>query len=131
MRRSRPKPARRPVTVSTTVLALLCAVAVAVGHAHDVVPVPVAKRISPASIVLLDPSGNPIPGGMGTDTKARVGDVLTFVTELTPVANNATQGGGGYLTEYVPPNTQVVGARLLDEDGKVVPPRRGGLYDYG
>src|SRR5689334_9297454 len=100
-------------------------------HAHSVAQVQTAKRISQATVVQLDPQGNPKPGGMGTDTKAQVGDVLTFIIQFTPVPNNATRGAGGYITEYVPANTEVVGARIIDKNGNTVAPKRGALMDDG
>lgn len=100
-------------------------------RAHSVAQVQTAKRIAAATIVALDPQGNPTPGGMGTDTKAKVGDVLTFIIRFTPVPNNATRGAGGYITEYVPANTEVVGARFIDADGNTVYPHRGPHMDDG
>lgn len=99
--------------------------------AHSVAQVQTAKRISQATVVALDPQGNPTPGGMGTDTKAKVGDVLTFILQFTPVPNNASRGAGGYITEYVPANTEVVGARIIDRNGKTVAPKRGPQMDDG
>ncbi len=99
--------------------------------AHSVAQVQTAKRISQATVVALDPQGNPTPGGMGTDTKAKVGDVLTYIIQFTPVPNNASRGAGGYITEYVPPNTEVVGARIVDKNGKTIAPKRGPQMDDG
>ena len=50
-------------------------------RAHSVAQVQTAKRISQATVVALDPQGNPTPGGMGTDTKAKVGDVLWMAVQ--------------------------------------------------
>lgn len=99
--------------------------------AHSVGQVQTAKRISAQTVSLLDPQGNPVPGGTGTDTTAAVGDILTFVIQFTPVPNSASRGGGGYITEYVPANTEVVGVRLIDRTGNTIPPKRGGQYDDG
>src|SRR5690242_8564093 len=114
-------------------VALSCAIVSLPGlaAAHSVAQVQTAKRIAAATVVLLDPQGNPSPGGMGTDTKAKVGDVLTYVIQFTPVPNNASRGAGGYITEYVPANTEVVGARILDKDGKTITPKRGPQMDDG
>ncbi|MFO0547344.1 MAG: hypothetical protein U0271_03090 [Polyangiaceae bacterium] len=112
-----------------TALPLLLAASSA--HAHSVAQVQTAKRIAPSTIVALDPQGNPIPGGMGTDTVAKVGDILTFIIRFTPVPNSATRGAGGYITEYVPANTEVVGARIIDAQGNTLPPHRGALMDDG
>ncbi len=110
---------------------LLPLLSTTVADAHSVAQVQTAKRISQATVVALDPQGNPTPGGMGTDTKAKVGDVLTFILQFTPVPNNASRGAGGYITEYVPANTEVVGARIIDRNGKTVAPKRGPQMDDG
>ncbi|MCC6526456.1 MAG: DUF11 domain-containing protein [Polyangiaceae bacterium] len=117
--------------VSLRVGAALCLAAGSFAHAHSVAQVQTAKRISQQTVVLLDPQGNPTPGGVGTDTTAKVGDVLTFILQFTALPNNATRGAGGYITEYVPANTEVVGARLIDRDGNTVFPKAPALMDDG
>ncbi len=102
-----------------------------VADAHSVAQVQTAKRISQITAVALDPQGNPTPGGVGTDTTAKVRDVLTFMIQFTPVPNNASRGAGGYITEYVPANTEVVGARIIDKNGNTVAPKRGPQMDDG
>lgn len=109
--------------------ALVCVPAAS--QAHSVAQVQTAKRIAPSTIVALDPQGNPVPGGMGTDTTAQVGDVLTFIIRFTPLPNSASRGAGGYITEYVPANTEVVGARLIDALGNTLRPKRGAFMDDG
>ena len=95
-------------------------------RADSVGQVATAKRISRQTVALIDPQGRPVPGG-GASTLAKVGDVLTFVIQFTPVPNGAYRGLGGYVTDYIPPNTEVVGARIVDRDGNTVSPHRGGL----
>ena len=95
-------------------------------RADSVAQVATAKRISRQTVALIDPQGRPVPGG-GATTFAKVGDVLTFVIQFTPVPNGAYRGLGGYITDYIPPNTEVVGARIIDRDGNTVSPHRGGL----
>jgi len=99
--------------------------------AHSVGQIQTAKRISQQTVVLLDPQGNPGMGGVGTDTTAQVGDILTFVFQFTPVPNGASRGAGGYITEYIPPNTEVVGARIIDALGNTIAPQRGPQMDDG
>ncbi len=99
--------------------------------AHSVGQVQTAKRISAQTVSLLDPQGNPVPGGMGTDTVAKVGDILTYIIQFTAVPNSASRGGGGYITDYIPANTEVVGARIIDANGNTLPPKRGGQYHDG
>lgn len=97
-------------------------------QADSVAQVATAKRISRQTVSLIDPQGRPAvaPGSAG-NTLARVGDVLTFTIQFTPVPNGAFRGMGGYITDYIPPNTEVVGARIVDRNGNTVPPHRGGL----
>ena len=92
----------------------------------SVAQVATAKRISRQTVALIDPQGRPVPGG-GVNTLAKVGDVLTFIIQFTPVPNGAFRGLGGYITDYIPPNTEVVGARIVDRNGNTVSPHRGGL----
>lgn len=95
----------------------------------SVAQVATAKRISRQTVALIDPQGRPVvtdAGAAGT-TLAAVGDILTFVIQFTPVPNGAYRGLGGYITDYIPPNTEVVGARIVDRFGNTVSPHRGGL----
>ena len=100
-------------------------------YAHSVVPVENDMRISQSTKASIDPMGNMTPGGSGTDTKAQVGDILTFVIPITLAPNGATRGAGGYITTYVPANTEVVGARLIDRNGNTVAPMLGPLMPDG
>ena len=116
----------KQMRVSLWVASLTLLVSVT-AHAHSVVPVENDIRISQSTKASLDPMGDMTPGGIGTDTKAQVGDILTFVISVTPAPNNATRGAGGYITAYVPANTEVVGARLIDANGNTVAPEHGSL----
>ena len=109
-----------------TLIALLALVTQA--RADSVAQVATAKRISRQTVTLIDPQGRPNPSpSAGTDTAIQVGDILTFIIQFTPVPNAAYRGLGGYITDYIPPNTEVVGARLIDRNGNTVKPHRGGL----
>ncbi|MDP1825083.1 MAG: hypothetical protein Q8L48_17630 [Archangium sp.] len=119
---------RSPLPALLLALSLTCLSA----WADSVAQVSTAKRISRQTVVQLDPQGGRtvVDGGV-TDTTIRPGDVLTFIIQFTPVPNGAVRGLGGYVTEYVPRNTQVVGARIVDRNGRTVPPHRGGLAPDG
>lgn len=95
----------------------------------SVAQVATAKRISRQTVALIDPQGRPVASdaGVTSGTLAQVGDILTFVIQFTPVPNGAYRGLGGYITDYIPPNTEVVGARIVDRYGNTVAPHRGGL----
>ncbi len=100
-------------------------------HADSVAQVQTAKRISEQTVQLLDPQGGSSTGGGGSDVDYAIGDILTYTIRFTPVDNGATRGFGGYITEYVPGNTEVVGARIVDADGNTICPHRGGLGALG
>jgi hypothetical protein len=64
--------------------------------------------------------------------KYAAGDILSFRFRYFPVPDNngALDGMQGYLTEFIPPNTQVVGVRILSSDSSgavVIPPRYPGM----
>jgi len=100
--------------------------------ADSVAQVQTAKRISRQTVVLIDPQGRPTTGGTTTtDTTVQPGDILTYVIQFTPVPNGSNRGLGGYITDYIPMNTEVVGARIVDRNGNTVPPHRGGLSADG
>jgi uncharacterized repeat protein (TIGR01451 family) len=100
-------------------------------QADSVAQVQTAKRIARSTVVLIDPQGRPGEVAGMSDTAVRVGDILTFVIQFTPVPNGSTRGLGGYVTDYIPRNTEVVGARIIDADGNTAPPHRGGLCADG
>lgn len=100
-------------------------------RADSVAQLQVYKRLTRETIALIDPQGGTSAGGASSNVKYAIGDILTFRIAFTPVPNNATRGLGGYITEYVPANTEVVGARLVDRFGMTVPPHRGGYGSIG
>ncbi|MDH5672731.1 MAG: MYXO-CTERM sorting domain-containing protein [Myxococcales bacterium] len=114
--------------LSALLLLLLVAPTV---HADSVAQIATAVRISRSTAVLIDPQGRPGAPADGTDTAARPGDVLTFVAHFTPVPNGGVRGLGGYVTVYIPRNTEVVGVRFIDAEGNTVAPRRGGYCADG
>ena len=116
--------------VAASALAAVFAVTAPVG-ADNVGQISTAKRISRQTVVLIDPQGRPGVMPANSDTTVQVGDILTFVIQFTPVPNGATRGLGGYVTDYIPRNTEVVGARLVDKDGNTIAPKRGGYASDG
>ncbi len=121
---------RKPLIVSFVVLAAIAARHQA-ARPDSVAQVQTAKRIAETTVQLVDPQGGTSTGGAGSNVNYAVGDILTFVIRFTPVENGATRGLGGYITEYVPANTAVVGARFVDAAGNTVCPHRGGLASIG
>ena len=55
------------------------------------------------------------------------GDIIYYIINFATVANGATVGAGGYVTSYVPPGTEVVGAWFVQPSGndftQVAPPQ--------
>jgi uncharacterized repeat protein (TIGR01451 family)/MYXO-CTERM domain-containing protein len=100
-------------------------------NADSVAQVQTAKRIAKQTIQLIDPQGGTSTGGGGSNVNYAIGDILTFQIRFTPVENGATRGLGGYITEYVPPNTEVVGARIIGSNGETICPHRGGYGSVG
>lgn len=45
------------------------------------------------------------------------GDVVTYIIQFTPVQNSANVGVNGYVTDYIPPNTQVQDAAFVLPNG--------------
>lgn len=80
-------------------------------HSHSVGQVQMSKYLAQETVDLLiarAEAGNP---GL------KAGDIAHFIIEFTPIANNATVGAGGYVTDYIPANTQVVDAAIITLDG--------------
>lgn len=47
----------------------------------------------------------------------KAGDTISYIITFTPVNNGGNIGAGGYITDYIPPNVQVVGAEYVQPDG--------------
>lgn len=47
----------------------------------------------------------------------RQGDVINYIIQFATVANGATIGAGGYVTDYIPAGTEVVGAWFVQPSG--------------
>lgn len=110
-------PTRRHGSSRTSRRSLLAALAIVLlsfpVRAESVVPVAVSIR------------PRPFTGTLGP------GAIVTFVIRSTYAAIGATQGINGYLTAYIPDNTEVVGVRFVDANGNTVLPRRAGLASDG
>jgi large repetitive protein len=80
--------------------------------AHSVGQVQTTKFFAPETIQLLE---NRISNGQPAGFV--VGDILTYIIQFTPVANNANIGVAGYVTDYIPPGVEVVGADIVTLSG--------------
>jgi uncharacterized repeat protein (TIGR01451 family) len=79
--------------------------------AHSVGQIQTTKFLAPETVELLKTraaDGNP---GL------QVGDTLNYIIQFSPIANGASIGAGGYVTDYIPAGTQVVDAALVQPDG--------------
>ena len=121
---------------SSSIAALVCVglgAALVVGalvrgaHGDGVAQVMTSKRLPDATVAVIDPESGTSSGTAGSDVRIAVGDIILFKFEFTPVPDKVNRGLQGYLTEYLPPNTELVGVRITDLDGNTLEPRYPGL----
>jgi uncharacterized repeat protein (TIGR01451 family) len=81
-------------------------------EAHSVAQVQTAKYFAPETVQMLKDraTAGGTPGLM-------TGDIASYIVQFTPLANGATVGAGGYVTDYIPANTEVVGAAMVQPNG--------------
>ena len=119
-----PKKLKRTyLELAALALSLLCTGALA----HSVGQVQTTKFLSPQTIQVLQ---NRIAAGQPAGFQ--VGDVLTYIIQFTPVRNGANTGVAGYITDYIPPGTEVVGASFVQKDAagnysNIAPALPGGI----
>jgi hypothetical protein len=90
-----------------------------------------AKSIPPATVAVIDPESGTSAGTGSTDVRIATGDIILFRFRYFPVPQQQIQGINAWLTEYIPPNLQVVGVRLMDEEGLTIRPNLPGLAEDG
>jgi len=79
--------------------------------AHSVGQRQTTKFLAPETIqMLVDRANSGTPG-------LQAGDIVSYIIQFSPVANGATIGVAGYVTDYIPPNTEVVGASIVVPSG--------------
>ena len=89
----------------------LLALVPAVLYAHSVGQVQTTKYYAPETVqLLISRAGSGSPG-------FQVGDTISYIVQFSPVANGATVGAAGYITDYIPPGMQVVGAAIVQQSG--------------
>ncbi len=94
---------------------------------EGVAQVMTSKSLPDATVAVIDPESGTSTGTTGSDVRIAVGDIILFKFAFSPVPDKINRGLQGYLTEYLPPNTQVVGVRLTDLDGNTIEPRYPGV----
>ena len=93
-------------------------------YAHNVGQSQTSKFFTPGTVKMLqDRAAGVLPGGPGI----RTGDILSYIIESVPSPNGATLGSAGYVTDYIPPGMEVVGASFVD---KVPDPTKVGGFAY-
>jgi hypothetical protein len=92
-----------------------------------IAPVMTSKSIPPATVALIDPESGTSSGGGSTDVNVAVGDIVLFRMTIASIPENSLTAIQSYLTDYIPANTEVVGLRIIDEDGLTVLPNLPGL----
>lgn len=87
---------------------LLCA---GLASAHSVGKTQTTKFLAPETVdMLVARAGAGTPG-------FQLGDTVSYIIQFTPIANGATHGVAGYVTDYIPPGTEVVGASFVTPSG--------------
>jgi MYXO-CTERM domain-containing protein len=86
-----------------------------------------AKSLPDATVAVIDPESGTSSGTEGQDVNLAVGDIILFKFTVASAPDGGMRGIQAYITEYVPPNTEVVGVRIIDADDRTLPPRRAGL----
>jgi uncharacterized repeat protein (TIGR01451 family)/MYXO-CTERM domain-containing protein len=127
--RSSSRTGARAATTRVGAVLALAAVAGSGGQsrADGVAQVLSNKTLPAATVALIDPETGTSTGSGTTDVKVSVGDIILFRFKYFPVPDKIVRGLQGYLTEYIPANTEVVGVRIVDENGLTLPPRYPGI----
>ena len=81
-------------------------------NAHSVAQVQTAKYFTPETVQMLKDRAT-----SGGTPGLTAGDIVSYIVQFTPLANGATVGAGGYVTDYIPANTEVVGAAIVQPNG--------------
>jgi hypothetical protein len=91
----------------------------------------VAKTLPAATIAVIDPESGTSSGGSSSDVRIAAGDVILFRMSYFPLPDQQIRGLAGYLTEYLPNNTELVGIRFTDANGLTIRPNYPGLANDG
>ena len=110
-------------------IALLgCATLTTTAHGDGVGNIMTSKSLPPATVAVIDPEGGGSSSGT-TDVNVAAGDIIYFRLNTFAVPDGAVHGIGQYITEYLPGNTELVGVRILDENGLSRPPNPPGIAE--
>jgi uncharacterized repeat protein (TIGR01451 family) len=81
-------------------------------NAHSVAQVQTALYFAPETVQMLK---DRVTSGGAPGLKA--GDIVSYIIQFSPLGNGATVGSAGYLTDYIPANTEVVKASIIQPNG--------------
>lgn len=116
----------RIIPAALALLATLCSSPAPVG-AHSVAQVQTTKYFAPDTVSML--TARALSGSPGI----QVGDIIDYIIQFTPVRNASDIGVQGYVTDFIPTGTEVVGASIVQKSGSnfvdVPPPLPGLSYD--
>lgn len=113
----------RKIRSFATASTLLLLFGVQAARADSVGQVQTTKYFAPETVAMLKQRVTDVANGVpGATLGFRQGDTVSYIIQFTPIANNSNIGAGGYITDYIPAGTQVVGAWFVQPDGS------GGFY---
>jgi uncharacterized repeat protein (TIGR01451 family) len=112
----------------TSLWLMACLAGAGIVWAHSVGQVQTTKSLAPETVNLL------ISRASGGSPGFVVGDVVSYIIQFTPVNNGADIGVAGYITDYIPPGTEVVDASIVLKDAagnfvNIPPSFPGGIDD--
>jgi MYXO-CTERM domain-containing protein len=117
------------MAVSTAVIGFCLSLSGDVGG-KGIVSVMTKATLPEATLSVIDPEGGTSTGTVGSEVNLAQGDIIVFRYEFTPAPEGVSFGINHYLTQFTPDNLEVVGIRLVDENGKtVLPSMPGRAYD--
>jgi large repetitive protein len=118
----------RPRIITAFAWFSACFVGASIVWAHSVGQVQTTKSLAPETVNLL------LSRASGGSPGFAVGDIVSYIIQFTPVNNGADVGVAGYITDYIPPGTEVVDASIVFKDAagnfvNIPPSFPGGIDD--
>lgn len=104
-----------PRFIAKSCLAIAAATWLSFALAHSVGQVQTTKFFAPDTVQML--KARVVAGGGAGFV---VGDSVSYIIQFSPIANGATTGANGYITDYIPPGTEVIGASFVTKSGTEV-----------
>src|SRR5687767_11447444 len=105
------------VGAAPLLLSLALAAATAAARADAVVQYLASQPLPEGTVAVIDPAVGSSSGTPGSEVRVAVGDVLRFRFEVASLPASALRGLQSYVTVYIPPGAELVGARIVDAAG--------------